>query len=176
MRITKKVARELVKSLDETRETLSKEAKEILEKIGQVYDFTEYEKQRKDIEKRINEIPSLIKKAAAMITVAPSAGRPKKLDLVERTHLFLLTRVLNKSNRDTKTLLGSLLQPFINVEISYKYIERLYSDEEVEMVFHNVFMLMLQKEGVSGKFTGDGTGYSVLVIYIDSIRIQGFNT
>jgi transposase len=163
MRITKKVARELVESLDETRETLSKETKEILKKFGQIYDFTEYEKRRKKIEKRINNIPSRVRKAASMITVAPSAGRPKKLDLVERTHLFLLTRVLNKSNRDTKTLLGSLLQPFINVEISYKYIERLYSDEEVEMVFHNVFMLMLREEGGSGKFAGDGTGYSVLV-------------
>lgn len=71
-----------------------------------------------------------------MIIIAQSAGRPKKLDLVERTHLFLLTGVLNKSKRDTKTLLGSLLQPFIDIEISYKYIERLYSGKKVEMVFH----------------------------------------
>jgi transposase len=43
-------------------------------------------------------------------------------------------------------------------EISYKYVERLYSDEQVKMVLHNVFMLMLKKAGVSGKFGGDGTG------------------
>ncbi|MBU7044625.1 MAG: ISNCY family transposase [Theionarchaea archaeon] len=163
MRITRKRARELVKSLDETRETLSKEAKEMLKKFGQVYDFTEYEKRRKKVKERINEIPSQVRTAASMITIAKSAGRPKKLNLVERTHLFFLTRVLNKSNRDTNILLGSLLDPFIDVEISYKYIERLYSDEEVEMVFHNVFMLMLQKEGISGKFAGDGTGYSLLI-------------
>ena len=36
MRITRKRARELVESLDELREILSKEAKEILMKFGQV--------------------------------------------------------------------------------------------------------------------------------------------
>ena len=128
-----------------------------------MYDFAEYERQRKKIEKRINDFPSLVKVAASMITIAKSAGRPKKLNLVKRTHLFFLTRVLNKSNRDTKALLGSLLDPFIEDEISYKYIERLYSDEEVEMVLHNVFCMMLKKEGISGKCAGDGTGYSLLI-------------
>ncbi|MGD2249928.1 MAG: hypothetical protein PVF58_16090 [Candidatus Methanofastidiosia archaeon] len=122
MRITKKVAREIVESLDETRETLSKEAKEILEKIGQVYDFAEYERRRKKIEERINEIPSQVKKAAAMITVAPSAGRPKKLDLVERVHLFFFARVVNMSNRDTKTLLGSLLHPHMDLPFNILFI------------------------------------------------------
>ena len=163
MRITKELARELVDVLDESREKISKEVEEILERIGQVYDFAEYERQKGKVEERINEFPSLVKKAISMITIAESAGRPKKLNLVERTHLFFLTEVLNKSNRDTKALLGSLLKPFIDVEISYKYIERLYSDEQVEMVLHNVFMLMLKKEGVSGKFAGDGTGYSLLI-------------
>ena len=84
-------------------------------------------------------------------------------NLVKRTHLFFLVRVLNMSNRDTKALLGSLLRPFIEDEISYKYIERLYSDEQVEMVLHNVFILMVKKVGISGKFAGDGTGYSLLI-------------
>jgi transposase len=163
MRITKKVARELVEVLDESREEISIEAKEMLEKIGQVYDFAEYERQRRKIEKRINDFPLLVKEAVSMITIAKSVGRPKKLNLVRRTHLFFLTRVFNVSNRDTKALIGSLLEPFIEDEISYKYIKRLYSDEEVEMVLHNVFMLMLKKEGVSGKCAGDGTGYSLLV-------------
>ena len=163
MRITKKAAQELIEALDESREKHSKEVKEILEKIGQVYDFAEYERQREKVEKRINEFPELIKKAVSMITILPSAGRPKKLDLLKRTHLFFLVRVLNMSNRDTKSLLGSLLEPFIGVKVSYKYIERLYSDEQVDMVLHNVFMLMLKKEGVSGKFAGDGTGYSLCI-------------
>ncbi|MBU7011919.1 MAG: hypothetical protein HXS46_14640 [Theionarchaea archaeon] len=93
MRITKKVARELVDVLEESREKISKEAKEILKKVGQTYDFAEYERQRKKVEDKINNVPSLIREAASTITIAKSAGRPKKLNLVERTHLFFLTRV-----------------------------------------------------------------------------------
>jgi transposase len=157
------VAQELIEALNESREKISKEAEEILKNMGQVYDFAEYERLREEVEERINNFPLYVKKAVTTITIAKTAGRPKKLNLVKRTHLFFLVRVLNKSNRDTKALLGSLLQPFIEDDISYKYVERLYSNEQVEMVLHNVFMLMLNKEGVSGKFAGDGTGYSLLI-------------
>jgi hypothetical protein len=120
-----------------------RESKEILEKYGQVYDFAEYERRRRKVENKINEFPSLVKEAASMITIAKTAGRPKKINLLGRTYLFFITRVLNKSNRDTKSLLGSLLEALIEDEISYKYIERLYSDEQVTMVLHNVLMLMI---------------------------------
>jgi transposase len=163
MRITTQVAQELVDVLEEHREKISKEAKEIKRIRRQAYDFAEYERLRKTVKDRINEFPSLVRQAASMITIAPSAGRPKKFNLVERTHLFFLVRMFNRSNRDTEALLGSLLQPFIDVEISYKYIERLYSDDQVKMVLHNVYKLMLEKAGVSGKFAGDGTGYSLLI-------------
>jgi len=163
MRITKKLAQELIEALDESRGKISREAEEILKKMGQVYDFAEYERRRKKVGEWINDFPMYVKKAASMITIEKTAGRPKKFNLVKRTHLFFLTRVMNKSNRDTEAILGSLLQPFIEDVISYKYVERLYSDEQVEMVLHNVFMLMLDKKGVSGKFAGDGTGYALLI-------------
>lgn len=44
---------------------------------------------------------------------------------------------------------------------SYKTIERLHSDVEIEMVLHNLFLLLLDKENVSGDCSGDGTGYSL---------------
>ncbi len=116
-----------------------------------MYDFAEYERRREQIEERIRDFPSYVRKVVSEITLAKTAGRPKKFSLVKRTHLFFLVRVFNKSNRDTKALLGLLLQPFIEDEISYKYIGRLYSDEQVEMVLHNVFVLMLRKDGVSGE-------------------------
>lgn len=37
-------------------------------------------------------------------------------------------------------------------------IERLYSDEEVELVLQNLFLLLLNEAGVSGYTAGDGTG------------------
>jgi len=76
--------------------------------------------------------------------------------------LFLFTRLMNKSNRDVEDLL-ELFQPLFSFKVSYKSIERLYSDEEVKLVLHNLFLPLLQDEGVSGNFSGDGTGYSLAI-------------
>ncbi|MDR1992136.1 MAG: ISNCY family transposase, partial [Nitrososphaerota archaeon] len=35
-------------------------------------------------------------------------------------------------------------QPLFGVDASYKYIERLYSDPEVKLALHNVFVLLLK--------------------------------
>ena len=50
------------------------------------------------------------------------------------------------------------------IGVSYKTLERLYSDEEVVLAIHNLHTLMLKKNNVSGsRSTGDGTGYSLTV-------------
>ena len=47
-----------------------------------------------------------------------------------------------------------------SVDVSYKTVERLHSDEEVVLAIHNLHTLILKKNDVSGsKTTGDGTGY-----------------
>jgi len=62
--------------------------------MGQVYDFAEYGRRRKQVEERIKDFPSHVKKIVSMITIAKTAGRPKNLNLVKRAHLFFLTRFL----------------------------------------------------------------------------------
>jgi transposase len=54
-------------------------------------------------------------------------------------------------------------QLLFGVDVSYKYIERLCSDREVKLALHNLFVLLLKEEVVSGDYTGDGTGSSVSV-------------
>ncbi len=50
------------------------------------------------------------------------------------------------------------------VDVSYKTIERLYSDPEVEMAVHNLHVLLLKKKGVKDvDASGDGTGYSLTI-------------
>ena len=50
------------------------------------------------------------------------------------------------------------------IDISYKSVERLYSDEEVVMVLNNLHNLILKKTRVSNPDTsGDGTGYSLTI-------------
>jgi len=155
MKITKRRARELLEILEEIREEFSKEKK-------QKYPYAEWERRRGRVKERLKDLPYYVERAANMIAVEKAAGRPKKLDLVKRTMLFLFVRLMNKSNRDAEELL-ELFEPLFDVKVSYKYIERLYSDEEVKLVLHNVFLLLLQDEGVSGSFTGDGTGYSLSI-------------
>ena len=50
------------------------------------------------------------------------------------------------------------------IDISYKTVERLYSDELVMMALHNLHVLLLKKKGIKeSDATGDGTGYSLTV-------------
>ncbi|MBI5332101.1 MAG: hypothetical protein HZB65_00860 [Candidatus Aenigmarchaeota archaeon] len=50
------------------------------------------------------------------------------------------------------------------IDVSYKTVERLYSDPEVDMALHNLHILILKKKGINNvDASGDGTGYSLTV-------------
>ena len=156
MRITEKMAQELVEVLEEIKEECFSEEKD-------KYPYTEWEQKRERVKQRLRDLPRYVDQAAEKIRfVKPKAGQRKKIDVRKRTMLFLFTRLMNKSNRDMEDLLV-LFEPLFGVKVSYKSIERLYSDPEVKTVLHNLFILLLRDEGVSGDFSGDGTGYSLSV-------------
>jgi len=162
MRITKKKAKELYEVLEEEREKIREENKEKRDgdEVKDVPSSTLWERERKKVVKRLQKLPDLVKEAASRLTVERGRGRKPKLDPEQKTMLFLFARINDKSNRDMESTLA-LLGPAFDVEISYKTIERLYSDQEVKLVLHNLFVLLLEKEGVSGNCSGDGTGYSL---------------
>jgi transposase len=62
-------------------------------------------------------------------------------------------RFLNKSNCLAEESL-QYFQPLFGVDVSYKYIERLYGDSEVKLALHNLFVLLLKEEGASGDYAG----------------------
>jgi transposase len=156
MRITEKMAQELVEVLEEVKEECFSDEKD-------KYPYTEWEQKRERVKQRLRDLPKYVDQAAEKIRfVKPRAGQRKKIDVRKRTMLFLFTRLMNKSNRDMEDLLV-LFEPLFGVKVSYKSIERLYSDPEVKTVLHNLFILLLRDEGVSGDFSGDGTGYSLSV-------------
>ena len=97
-----------------------------------------------------------------MIRIQKKAGKQKEIDLEKRVMLFLFARLMNRSNRDVEELL-EFFEPLFGFKVSYKTIERLYSDEEVKLSLHNLFILLLKDKGISGEFAGDGTGYSLTV-------------
>ncbi|RJS71589.1 MAG: ISNCY family transposase [Candidatus Syntrophoarchaeum sp. WYZ-LMO15] len=154
-RVTKKFVNELLVVLDELVKEIRREEKE-------KYPYAEWERKREIVKKRLRKLPEYVREAVAMIRIQKKAGRPKELDLEKRVMLFLFARLMNRSNRDVEELL-ELFEPLFGFKVSYKTIERLYSDEEVKLALHNLFILLLKEEGISGEFAGDGTGYSLTV-------------
>jgi transposase len=153
-RVTRKFVKELLDVLDEIVEEIRKEEKD-------KYPYAEWERKREVVRERLRKLPEYVREACS-ISVQRKAGRPKKVDLEKRVMLFLFARLINKSNRDVEELL-ELFEPLFGIKVSYKTIERLYSDEEVKLALHNLFVLLLREEGVSGEFSGDGTGYSLTI-------------
>jgi transposase len=156
MKLMVKSAKEMLAVLDETKEKLFKDRK-------CTYPYTEWEHKRAQVKERLHRIPEYIHQAVETINrEEQKMGRPPKLDLEKKVNLFILVRFLNKSNRNAEESL-QYFQPLFGVDVSYKYIERLYSDPEVKLALHNLFVLLLKDEGPSGDLAGDGTGYSVSV-------------
>jgi len=152
-KVTRKFVRELLEVLNEIVEEIRQEEKE-------KYPYAEWERKREIVKERLRKLPEYVRKASKIRT--QKVGRPKEVDLEKRVMLFLFARLMNKSNRDVEELL-ELFEPLFGFKVSYKYIERLYSDEEVRLALHNLFILLLREESISGEFAGDGTGYSLTV-------------
>lgn len=115
------------------------------------------------IKSAIKNLEPLIEEAISTLKIERHQGRESKLTLKQKVILLLLKELFDKSNRDMSFMIDvfSLLS---NIDISYKTIERLYSDEKVEMAIHNLHLLILKKRGIKvADATGDGTGYSLTI-------------
>jgi len=153
MRLSEKNVEEILSLLERIREEMGKESEEKKD---------DWERNREKVRERLRMLPAYARKASESIIRPKKAGRPQKLSIYKKLILFLFTRMLDKSNRDMENLL-LFFKPLLGIDVSYKYIERLYSDEEVRMAMHNLFILLLRDEGISGTFSGDGTGYSLSI-------------
>lgn len=90
-------------------------------------------------------------------------GRNPKLSLKQKAILLLLKELFGKSNR----LMASMLAIFSllsGIDVSYKTVERLYSDPEVDLAIYNLHVQILKKKGVKDvDASGDGTGYALTI-------------
>lgn len=155
MKITKKRAQAALKDLGEAWDVVFKGKKT-------KRSSTEWERQRKKVFEKMRNLEPFVREAVRPITIATSPGRPKLFGLMQRTMIFLFVVLTGHSNRYCEASL-EFFQPFFKFKVNYKYIERLYSDEMVKLVLHNVFFSLICFEGISGKFAGDGTGYSLTI-------------
>ena len=88
-------------------------------------------------------------------------GRHPLLEAREKVFIILVKEIFRLSNRKAAYLLPLL---GIDKEISYKTVERLYSDTLVIMILNNLFVSSVERRGIrSVEASGDGTGYSLTV-------------
>jgi transposase len=129
-------------------------------------DWRTYEQRLMErIRAAIRELEPIVEEAVATLETAKAErrGRKPELTLKQKTVLLLLKRLFDRSNRDMSAQLVAFSM-LSGIDVSYKTIERLYSDEEVLMVLHNLHVLVLKKKGVErADCSGDGTGYSLTV-------------
>jgi transposase len=160
MKVKTKEVREVVGLLDEIIREYKKEKSE------KKRDWRTYEQQLANrIKTAIRELEPLIDKAISTIVSVKfeTRGRKTKLSLKQKLELLLIKHLVEKSNREMSNLLVifSLLS---NIDVSYKMVERLYSDEEVLIALLNMHSLILQKRGITKpNCSGDGTGYSLTI-------------
>lgn len=117
------------------------------------------------VKRAITHFEPLIEKAISILNISNenNAGAKPVLALKQKTVLLLTKHLFGKSNREMAAML-TLFSMLSSVDVSYKTVERLYSDEQVALVLHNLHMLILQEKGLTeSDSTGDGTGYTLTI-------------
>lgn len=117
----------------------------------------------KRIKFAVKSLSRLIHEATKDLVKIKSVGCPQKLTLEQKVKLILIKQLMEKSNRLTSDIL-LLFSLMFNTEVSYKYIERLYSDDDVKLALCNLSMLIIKEKGIDVvDCCGDATGYSLTV-------------
>ena len=115
------------------------------------------------IKTAMKDLDPLIGEAASTISIVPGPGHPHSLSLEQRVKLLLIKQLVGESNKMFANMLA-IFSMLSGIDVSYKTVERLYSDDETLIAIHNLHALMLKrKEITKSDSTGDGTGYSLTV-------------
>ncbi len=105
-------------------------------------DWRTYEQQYAlRIKEAMRQLKPLVSEAVSSIQIASAPGRPHELTLKQRVLLLLLHRRFGESNRMMSAMLA-IFSVLSDIDVSYKTIERLCSDEEVDLALHNLHVLI----------------------------------
>lgn len=154
-------SRDIRDRLKDIREFMLKEYKESREKKKR--DWRTYEQQlMMRIKEAIRNLEPLVNEATNFET-RRGKGNRSKLKLRQKVILLLLKELFGKSNRMMASML-TIFSLLSRIDVSYKTVERLYSEPEIEMALHNLHILILNRKGVKEiDASGDGTGYTLMI-------------
>lgn len=124
---------------------------------------TNEERFKNRLKKCFEELCPLVEEAVNSIKILEieTRGAERKLSLKQEVMMLLIQKLFQKSNRSMSLMLV-VFTWLSDIDISYKTIERKYSDSLVRLAIYNLHVLLLKKRGISDvDLCGDGTGYSV---------------
>jgi len=127
-------------------------------------DYAKYEAEfKRRLKKSIRNLDKLINHSISRLDYCSKNENKHSLPLAKRMRLILVKELSEKGNRKTANLLD-LFSMMGGTDISYKTVERLYSDDKVILGLHNLFILTLNKRGIKNiDACGDATGYSLTI-------------
>lgn len=136
-------------------------------------DYAEYEKEfKRKLKKAIRNLDSFIVESVRQVRAFYRHKDRHSLPLKKRMRLLLVKEVTEKGNRKTANLLD-LFSMLSGTDISYKTVERLYSDDLLQLALTNLFILSLKRRGVKViDACGDATGYSLTITKHYSSYVQ----
>lgn len=112
-----------------------------------------------------SDLDPLIEEAVSTINIVKveKRGNKPKLTLQQKVLLLLLKHFCGKSNRTMEWMVVLFLW-LTKIDVSYKTIERLYSDQSVQLAIFNLHTLLLKKKNIQkADCSGDGTGHSISI-------------
>ncbi len=107
----------------------------------------------------MKDLDPLIQETVSTVHIIHGPGHPYSLSLDQRVKLLLIKQLVS----EFKGMFANMLAVFSmlsGIDVSYKTVKRLYSDDEVIIAIHNLHALILKRKKVTNSdATGDGTGY-----------------
>ena len=140
-------------------------------------DWEKYEREyRNRMVTAVRELRPIIKEATVtLVGNIRHIGRPSKISMEDKVILLLLKDIFDTSNRKTSKLLP-LFDGLSELFITYKTVERLYSDPLISMALHNMFVIMIRRKKITNvDLSGDGTGYGLTVTKHYSTNVKKKN-
>src|SRR3989344_1983168 len=101
----------------------------------------------KRIKECMRELEPLLREASNNIRIVNKRGKKFQLSVKQKTTLLLIKHLMGKTNRPMAGML-CLFSLLSGINVSYKTVERLYSDDEVEMALHNLHILIINKKNI----------------------------
>lgn len=109
------------------------------------------------------ELEPIIMEAYSMIKTRKGKGADPKISVPKKIMILLLKDIFQLSNRKMANFLA-FFTALSGIDISYKTVERIYSNELARMTIHNTFLLMVKRKEIKEvDASGDGTGYSLTI-------------